>query len=92
MFPFISFTQENNILKVEEPIINTQLEIDWKGSKYIEKDIYLVNKNYVVYQNATDRKIIYPNMNSFHFPEGDENNYFALDKNTVYFRGKKNKN
>ena len=54
---------------------------------------YLINDNYVIYQEGKSREIIYPDMKTFQLD--DWNNYLmgdknivAKDKNGVYFEGK----
>ena len=54
---------------------------------------YLINDNYVIYQEGKSREIIYPDMKTFQLDDwnnylmGDKN-IIAKDKNGVYFEGK----
>ena len=54
---------------------------------------YLINDNYVIYQEGKSRKIIYPDMQTFQLDDwiaylmGDKS-VVAKDKNGVYFEGK----
>ena len=54
---------------------------------------YLINDNYVIYQEGKSRKIIYPDMQTFQLDDwiaylmGDKS-VVAKDKNGVYFAGK----
>ncbi|MHA7058819.1 DKNYY domain-containing protein [Aquimarina sp. M1] len=89
LLPFLSFAQKIDTLKIQEPLVDNLMEIKTTDCIYIDDEIYLLNENYIVYQNCTSRKLMYPDMSSFHFPVENENNYFALDKNGIYYRGTK---
>lgn len=55
----------------------------------LERPIYIVNEQYVVYQDAHRREIIYPHMESFEIvsSRGHNCSAFAFDKNGIYFEG-----
>lgn len=57
------------------------------GCIYLESPVYIVNKNYVVYQDCHSRKIIYPDMASFRIPQQVQESGIAMDRNGIYFRG-----
>ncbi|MDR6969584.1 hypothetical protein J2X31_003617 [Flavobacterium arsenatis] len=85
--PIISCAQNEKPLTVTEPILNDKMQVTSSQCQYIDEDVYLVNKDYVVYENCTSRKILFPDMQSFRFPKYNERSFFALDKNGIYFRG-----
>ncbi|TDX87089.1 DKNYY domain-containing protein [Epilithonimonas xixisoli] len=88
ILPFLGMAQEKRI-KIIEPIISTNMKVTSFGCDYIDEDMYLVNKDFVVYENCNSRKVLHPDMKSFRFPKHNERGFFALDKNGVYFRGEK---
>ncbi|TPN86801.1 DKNYY domain-containing protein [Aquimarina algicola] len=90
ILPIISFSQVNKVLKIEEPTINNNIKVPSSTlCRYTREDTYTVNEDFVLFTNCTTQKKLYPDMNSFHIPEDNVENYFALDKDAVYFRGKK---
>ena len=57
--------------------------------RYLHIPIYIVNKNYVVYEFGKTRKIIYADMPSFKVEKNflGDGGGFALDKNGIYIQG-----
>jgi len=57
--------------------------------RYLHIPIYIVNKNYVVYEFGKTRKIIYADMPSFKVERNflGDGGGFALDKNGIYIQG-----
>jgi len=55
---------------------------------YSRLPVYIINKNYVVYERDKTRKIIYADVASFRIPESPSGTGMAIDKNGVYFNGK----
>ncbi len=89
LLPLISFSQKKYVLKLEEPVVDNKMKVVSKGCKYTSNDIYIINKNNVVYENCTELETLYPDMDSFYVPKDNFKNYFALDKYAVYFRGER---
>lgn len=87
LFPALLFAQAKSPLEILTPDNNDSMKVVSPGCQYIDFDIYLVNDTYVVYENCTSRKVIYPDMASFRIPAYNEGNFFAADKNGIYFRG-----
>lgn len=88
--PLASGAQHRPLLPtvhVKDAAVDTSLQVVSGNCPYFDRDIYLFNKNYVIYENCHTRKYLYPDMNSFHLPAYNEGGFFALDKNGVYFRG-----
>lgn len=72
---------------IKKPIIDDSLVVRLSNCKYIDYDTYIINSDYVIYENCTERTYIYPSMTSFRFPKHNERGFFALDKKGIYFRG-----
>ncbi len=70
------FTQEDSVI----------IDGGWR-SKYLESSLYIINKEYVVYQSYNTRKIIYPDITSFRIVSGMDECGVAVDKNGIYFQG-----
>ncbi|MFD2910106.1 DKNYY domain-containing protein [Flavobacterium ardleyense] len=67
--------------------MSSTLVVPLSNCEFMDEDVYIVNPQSVIYENCTTRKYIFPDMSSFRFPKRNENGFFALDKNGVYFRG-----
>ncbi|MFK8279360.1 DKNYY family protein [Capnocytophaga canimorsus] len=76
-------------VEIQEPIINKSLRVaGGSHCKFSETNgCYLVNANYVIYQDCDSLHIFYPDMATFkrfkHFGQ-----VLATDKNHIYYRGK----
>lgn len=57
------------------------------GCMFFELPVYYVNKNYVVYQGCTTRKILYADIPTFKMVNHYGEYGLALDKNGVYIKG-----
>jgi hypothetical protein len=96
LFPLIVSAQENKHLQLIEPDINEQMYWDIHNH-FRTSDVYLMNKDYVLFENMSGRKVLHPDMATFRLLENDSSdyttfryaNYFAFDKDAVYYRGTK---
>ena len=57
------------------------------GCMFLERPIYYINENYVVYQNCNTRKILYADISTFEMVKYYGEYGLALDKNGVYIKG-----
>ncbi|EPH11679.1 hypothetical protein HMPREF9713_01519 [Myroides odoratimimus CCUG 12700] len=93
LLPTLLFSQESNeVLKVSDPTVDNTLQVQdrsYRDCNYLESDVYIINKNNVIYQSCNTRKVLDVDINSFRIPSRNEGGYFALDKDGVYFRGEK---
>lgn len=93
LLPTLIFSQsKDEIIKITEPTIDNALQVRnraYRDCNYLDRDVYIINKSNVTYQGCNTRRLLDVDINSFGFPDSDETDYFALDKNGVYFRGEK---
>lgn len=57
------------------------------GCMFLERPIYYINENYVVYQDCNTRKILYADISTFEMVKYYGKYGLALDKNGVYIKG-----
>lgn len=57
------------------------------GCIFLERPIYYINENYVVYQDCNTRKILYADIPTFEMVKYYGKYGLALDKNGVYIKG-----
>jgi hypothetical protein len=84
-----NYAQKNNTIKITDATINNTIE---PRIFSIEGPMYIVNSNYVIYQEYGKTNLVDMDVKSFTYPKYDHTQLFALDKNAIYFRGKKVKN
>ena len=82
-------TKKTNMPDYETLLANPQDTVILSGgwrSRYLERPLYIVNKDYVVYQCFDKRKIIYPDIASFRRVERTDECPIAVDKNGIYYQ------
>lgn len=92
VFLFIVFTSfsvfsQGVTENIIDPIIDENLKVPYWDSNYYGQPIYIVNDNYVVYEEPKTRIIINENYKSFKTIKKYKTK-FGLGKNGVYSRGK----
>ncbi|WP_306350924.1 DKNYY domain-containing protein [Flavobacterium sp. '19STA2R22 D10 B1'] len=86
LFSLTCCSQQNKNI-ITDPIIDPLLEVSLNECQYLDSPIYIINSNYVIYENCKIRKYINADINTFHLPKYDQSRLFALDKNGVYYNG-----
>ncbi|MDQ6531027.1 DKNYY domain-containing protein [Flavobacterium sp. LHD-85] len=76
--------QNTSIPALEDPAL--KIEYGARECNFVENPTYIVNKDYVVYQDACTHIVFYPNIVSFKPGENKESG-FAFDKNGMYVKG-----
>lgn len=76
--------QNTSIPALEDPAL--KIEYGAPQCNFIENPTYIVNKDYVVYQDACTHIVFYPDIASFK-PEKNNESGFAFDKNGIYIKG-----
>ncbi len=87
---FVAYSQEKKefeTIKNPNVVELSQVKKHFGKWQYFDEDLYIFHEDYVIYQNEKTYKKLYPDRASFHFPKRNYDNYFALDKNGVYYRG-----
>ncbi|MFH6991231.1 DKNYY domain-containing protein [Flavobacterium sp. FlaQc-48] len=86
-FTILSFVllfscQNRSIPAVED----ATLKVDRSGYSFLESPLYIVNADYVIYEDRYTHNIIYPDLASFSTRKKEESG-FAFDKNGIYVKG-----
>ena len=67
---------------------DTVIISNWRGGgRYLESPLYIKNKDYIVFQYADTRKVLYPDMESFRIIQDGRDCAIAVDKDGVYYQG-----
>jgi hypothetical protein len=76
--------QNSSISALEDPAL--KIEYGLGGCNFVETPTYIVNKDYVIYQDFCTHMAIYPDLVSFTTRNKEESG-FAFDKNGMYVKG-----
>lgn len=76
--------QNTSVPALEDPAL--KIEYGSGGCNFFERPTYIVNKDYVVYQDACTHIVFYPDLVSFKAKRNNESR-FAFDKNGMYIKG-----
>jgi len=76
--------QNTSIPALEDPTL--KIEYGARECKFVENPTYIVNKDYVVYQDFCTHIVFYPDIASFRSGKNKESG-FAFDKNGIYIKG-----
>jgi hypothetical protein len=76
--------KNTSVPALEDPAL--KIEYGSVGCNFIENPTYIVNKDYVVYQDVCTQMVFYPDLASFKARKNNESG-FAFDKNGMYIKG-----
>ncbi|MCV2485054.1 DKNYY domain-containing protein [Flavobacterium sp. SH_e] len=79
-----SSCQNTSVPALEDPAL--KIEYGSGECNFVENLTYIVNKDYVVYQDVCTHIVFYPDMASFK-PRKNKESGFAFDKNGMYIKG-----
>jgi|GEM_PF-66741 len=83
-FGLLLSCQNSSIPALADPAL--KVEYGSGGCNFVENPAYIVNKDYVVYQDFCTHMVIYPDLASFSIRKNEES-AFAFDKNGMYVKG-----
>ncbi|GAA3508302.1 hypothetical protein GCM10022393_19070 [Aquimarina addita] len=90
--PYSIYSQEikTPAIHIIEPTIDPDLKIgSGRECDYRDNIGFIINKEYVIYQDCNNHTIFYPDIASFRTYNRYGENMFAVDKDAVYFMGTK---